>query len=107
MKGVVYSVAQRTHEMGLRIALGAGAGDVVRLVVRQGLWLAVLGIGLGLVLGFGLSRGLSFLLFGVTANDPVTYVSVVVLLAAVAAVASYIPARRATSVDPMIALRDQ
>jgi putative ABC transport system permease protein len=106
--GVIsYSVAQRTHEMGVRIALGARAGNVVGLVVRQGLGLAAVGIGVGLLLGFGLSRGLSFMLFGVSANDPLTYAAVVTLLAAVAAAASYVPARRATGVDPMVALRDE
>ncbi len=106
--GVIsYSVNQRTHEMGVRIALGARAGDVVSLVVRQGLWLAAFGIVFGLLLGFGLSRGLSFMLFGVSGNDPVTYGFVVMLLALVAAAASYVPARRATTVDPIVALRNE
>ena len=106
--GVIsYSVTQRTREMGIRVALGARAGDVVGLVVRQGLWLSAFGIALGLALGFGLSRGLRFMLFGVDALDVVTYVSVVALLAAVAVVASYVPARRATRVDPVVALRDE
>lgn len=104
--GVIsYTVTQRTREMGVRIALGARAGDVVSLVVRQGLWLAVGGIGIGLLLGFGLSRGLSFMLFGVSGNDPITYVAVVALLSFVAVAASYLPARRATRVDPVVALR--
>ena len=106
--GVIsYSVTQRTHEMGVRLALGAGAPDLVRLVVGQGLRLAAIGIVFGLLLGFGLSRGLEFMLYGVDGNDPVTYASVVTLLAAVAALASYVPARRATHLDPIIALRNE
>jgi len=106
--GVIsYAVNQRTHEMGVRIALGARAGDVVRLVVRQGMALAAVGIGIGLLLGFGLSRGLRFMLFGISGNDPVTWLSVVALLATVALLASWIPARRATRVDPIVALRDE
>jgi putative ABC transport system permease protein len=106
--GVIsYAVNQRTHEMGVRIALGARAGDVVRLVVRQGMALAAVGIVIGLLLGFGLSRGLRFMLFGVSGNDPMTWLSVVALLATVALLASWIPARRATRVDPIVALRDE
>jgi putative ABC transport system permease protein len=106
--GVIsYAVNQRTHEMGVRIALGARAGDVVRLVVRQGMALAAVGMAVGLLLGFGLSRGLSFMLFGVSGNDPVTYASVLAVLALVAMLASWIPARRATRVDPIVVLRDE
>ena len=106
--GVIsYSVGQRTHEMGVRLALGAKSANVVSLVVRQGLWLAGVGIAFGLVMGFGASRGLSFLLYGVDGNDPITYVAVVTLVAGVALLASYVPARRATQVDPVVALRDE
>jgi putative ABC transport system permease protein len=106
--GVIsYSVTQRRREMGIRIALGAGHREVISLVVRQGLYLVAGGIGFGLFLGFGLSRGLSFMLFGVNPNDPTTYLAVVAFVACAAIAASYIPARRATRVDPIVALREE
>ena len=104
--GVIsYSVAQRTREIGIRIALGADPGDVLRLVVGQGTVLALAGVALGLAGAFGLTRVMSSLLFGVSATDPITFVGAALFLAAVAMLASYIPARRAMSVDPTVSLR--
>jgi putative ABC transport system permease protein len=102
---VAYSVAQRTNEIGLRIALGAQAGDVVRLILKHGLALALAGVALGAVVSFGLTRLMKGFLFGVGATDPLTFVAVALSLTLVALVACWIPARRATKVDPMVALR--
>jgi predicted permease len=104
--GVIsYSVAQRTKEFGVRMALGAQRGDVLGIVLGRGMVLALIGIGMGLMGAFTLTRFLSTLLFGVTPTDPLTFVAVSILLGIVAFLASYIPARRATRVDPMAALR--
>lgn len=100
-----YSVEQRTQEIGIRVALGASGGDMLRMVVVRGLWLAAVGMGIGLAAAFGLTRVLSSLLFGVKANDPIAFGAVAVTLATVAWAATYIPARRATRIDPIIALR--
>jgi putative ABC transport system permease protein len=104
--GVIsYSVSQRTHEIGIRIALGARRQNVIKLVLGQGAWLAAIGVLLGLAGAFALTRLMAGLLFGVTPTDAVTFTWVPLVLISVALLASYIPARRATKVDPLVALR--
>jgi predicted permease len=102
-----YSVATRTHEIGLRMAIGAQAGDIFRMIVAEGLTLSLAGLALGLVGAWWLGRAGSSLLFGVTATDPLTFATVSLLLTAVAAAACYFPARRAMKVEPIVALRSQ
>jgi putative ABC transport system permease protein len=99
------TVAQRSHEIGIRMALGARASDVRLLVVRQALVLAAMGVGAGLAASILAMNVMSSLLFGVTATDPAVFAGVTILMAGVALLASYMPARRATRVDPMVTLR--
>ena len=100
-----YSVAQRTKEIGIRMALGARRPDVLALVVKQGMALVAIGIATGFLLALGMTRLISGMLFGITATDPLTFVGVAALLGSVAFLASYLPARRASKVEPMVALR--
>jgi putative ABC transport system permease protein len=102
---ISYTVAQRTQEIGIRMALGAGRGDVVRLILGQGFWLAVIGSICGLAISFWLTRLIVKLLFEVKPTDLLTFAIATLVLLVSAVLASYLPARRATKVDPMVALR--
>src|SRR5262249_38265554 len=102
-----YTVSQRTREIGVRMALGAQILDVLKLIVSRGMKLALIGVVIGLAGAFAVTRMVSGLLFGVGATDPLTFMGVAILLVAVAFLACWIPARRATKVDPLIALRSE
>ena len=102
---MAYSVTQRSHELGIRIAVGASPRDILRLVLGQGIRLTLIGAAFGLLASLLVTRALASLLFGVSATDPVTFIAVPVVLALVAMLACYLPARRAMRVDPIIALR--
>lgn len=103
--GVIsYAVAQRTREIGIRLALGAQPGDVLRLALKQGMLTVLLGVAVGLPLALGLMQLMKTMLFGVKETDPLTFFVMTLLLVSVALLASYLPARRATKVDPMITL---
>ncbi|MBZ5609104.1 MAG: FtsX-like permease family protein [Acidobacteriia bacterium] len=102
---ISYAVSQRTREIGIRLALGAPRGGLKTMFVRHGLALASLGISIGLAAAMALTRLMSSLLFGISPLDPVTYAAVPVVSLACAVLASYLPARRASAVDPMVALR--
>jgi putative ABC transport system permease protein len=104
---MAYSVAQRTREIGMRMALGARSQNVLSLIIKQGMALVVSGVALGLIAAFVVTRLIGSLLFGVTAADPLTFAITSLLLVGVAALAGYLPARRATKVDPLIALRHE
>ena len=102
---VAYSVAQRTHEIGVRIALGAEQHDILKLIVGRGMVLVLIGTGIGLALSLVATQMLKSFLFGISATDPLTFTVVVLVLGGVALLACYLPARRATKVDPLVALR--
>jgi putative ABC transport system permease protein len=102
---LAYSVAQRTSEIGLRMALGAQPHQVLRLVLKQGMLLALVGATVGVVVALPVARLASGLLYGVSATDPLTYAAITLLLMGVALLACYLPARRATRIDPLVALR--
>jgi len=108
LNGVVsYSVAQRTHEIGIRMALGAQRNAILKLIIRQGMWLVLTGVVLGIVVSLCLTRLLRGLLLGVSATDPATFAAIALLLIVIAMLACYLPARRATRLDPLVALRHE
>jgi ABC-type antimicrobial peptide transport system permease subunit len=102
---IAYAVSQRTQEMGVRLALGAAPGDLLRMVLRQGVTLTVIGLAVGLVLALGAVGFMRSLLPGITPRDPVTFIGIPLILCLVAVIAALIPARRASAVDPVVALR--
>jgi predicted permease len=104
---MAYSVAQRTREIGIRMALGADRRDVLKLTLKRGMSLALIGVGIGIAASIALSRLMAALLFGMPSTDPATFAGVALLLTAMALLACYVPARRATDIDPLIALRDE
>ncbi len=102
---MAHLVSQRIHEIGIRMALGASSVQVMRMVIGSGLQLAVVGIAVGILVALGATRSLTTLLYQVAPNDPLTFVAVPILFVAIAIAACYLPARRATRVDPIVALR--
>jgi putative ABC transport system permease protein len=104
---IAYAVTERTHEIGVRLALGAQRRDVMSMIVVQGMTMAATGAAVGVVAALAVTRLMSSLLFGISAADPVTFAAIPVLLGVVAFVACYVPARRATRVDPLVALRTE
>jgi ABC-type antimicrobial peptide transport system permease subunit len=104
---VAYRTQLRTHEIGIRVALGASRGDVLRLILMQGVQLTILGLALGLILALGLTRFLGGMLYGVSATDPATVASVLAILGCIAVLACYLPAHRAMRVNPVAAIREQ
>jgi putative ABC transport system permease protein len=102
---MAYSVSRRTREIGVRAALGASSGDILGMILRQGLRTIFTGVAIGIAVSLALTRTMQSLLFGVTATDPLTFTAVILLLVAAALLACYIPARRAAKVEPMVALR--
>jgi ABC-type antimicrobial peptide transport system permease subunit len=102
-----YAVEQRTQEIGIRMALGAGRGEMMKMILGQGMLLVSVGVVIGLAAAFGLMRFLGSLLFGVKATDPLTYATVTITLTAIALLAAFVPAQRATRVDPILALRQE
>jgi len=106
--GVIsYLVSQRTSELGIRLALGAQRGDVFRLVLNDGMKMALIGIAIGLVSAFWITRLMSSLVYGISTTDPLTFIFITLLLIAITSLACFIPARRATQVDPLVALRHE
>jgi putative ABC transport system permease protein len=106
--GVIsYGVSQRTHEVGIRMALGAQRSDVLKLVVRQAMIVVLAGVGIGLLASWALTRIMKSLLFNVSVTDPLTFTVIAVLMILIALLASLIPAKRATKVDPLVALRHE
>jgi ABC-type antimicrobial peptide transport system permease subunit len=102
-----YAVEQRTQEIGIRMALGAGRAEMMKMILGQGMRLVIAGVVIGLAAAFGLTRLLAGLLFGVKAGDPLTFAAVAVILTAVALLAAFVPVQRATRVDPILALRQE
>jgi putative ABC transport system permease protein len=102
---MAYSVSQRKHDIGMRMALGAQVTDIFKLVIAQGMSLALIGLGVGLAAAFALTRVMSTLLYGVSATDSVIFIGISLLIIVVALAAIFIPARRATKVDPIVTLR--
>jgi putative ABC transport system permease protein len=102
---MAYSVAQRTHEIGIRMSLGAQSRDVLRMVIRQGMALTAAGLAVGLIASIAATRAVASLLYGVSSTDVLTFAEVLLLLAALAWLASFVPARKATRIDPMMAMR--